>query len=181
MLPCPHSHATLSSFPHYPVLILTILCPHSLTTLSSFSHYPVLIPTLPCPHSLTTLSSFSHYPVLIPTLPCPHSHTTLSSFPHYPVLILSLPCQGFIQDFFLGGGGSLCAGKLISCGHRLQPPRGVWGHAPPEKIWNFNPDKIHGTLEQRNLWCINTPQNILSPLRVIWGLLQIRTLLVKDI
>jgi len=41
--------------------------------------------------------------------------------------------QGFIQDFFLGGE-RLCAGKLISCGHRLQPPRGVWGHAPPKKF-----------------------------------------------
>jgi len=41
--------------------------------------------------------------------------------------------QGFIQDFFLGGE-RLCAGKLISCGHRPQPPRGVWRHAPPEKF-----------------------------------------------
>ena len=48
--------------------------------------------------------------------------------------------QGFIQDFFLGGE-RLCAGKLISCGHRLQPPRGVWGHAPPGKFRNFKPSK----------------------------------------
>ena len=41
--------------------------------------------------------------------------------------------QGFIQDFFVGGE-RLCAGKLISCGHRPQPPRGVWGHALPEKF-----------------------------------------------
>ena len=41
--------------------------------------------------------------------------------------------QGFIQDFFLGGE-HLCAGKLISCGHTPQGPRGVWGHAPPEKF-----------------------------------------------
>ena len=41
--------------------------------------------------------------------------------------------QGFIQEFFLGGE-HLCAGKLISCGHRPQAPKGVWGHAPPEKF-----------------------------------------------
>jgi len=48
--------------------------------------------------------------------------------------------QGFIQDFFLGGR-HLCAGKLISCGHRPQTPGGVWGHAPPEKFWNFKPSE----------------------------------------
>jgi len=50
--------------------------------------------------------------------------------------------QDFIQYFFLGGE-RLCVGKLISCGHRPQPPRGVWGH-----------------LLQKNF-------EILSPLRVI--------------
>ena len=48
--------------------------------------------------------------------------------------------QGFIQDFFLGRE-HLCAGKLISCGHRPQPPWGVWGHAPPEKFWTFKPSE----------------------------------------
>ena len=44
---------------------------------------------------------------------------------------------GFHTGFFLGGE-RLCGGKLIRCGHRPQPPRGVWGHAPQEKFWNFN-------------------------------------------
>ena len=47
--------------------------------------------------------------------------------------LISHPQQGFIQGFFLGGE-HLCVGKLISCGHRPQPPRGVLGHAPPEKF-----------------------------------------------
>ena len=50
---------------------------------------------------------------------------------------------GFHAGMF-SRGECLCVGKLISCGHSPQPPRGVWGHAPPQK--NFE---------------------ILSPLRVI--------------
>ena len=53
--------------------------------------------------------------------------------------------QGFIQDVFLGGDicvwEHLCVGKLISCGHRPQAPRGVWGQAPPENFWNFKPSE----------------------------------------
>ena len=33
------------------------------------------------------------------------------------LLITTYTVQGFMQDFFLGGE-CLCAGKLISCGHR---------------------------------------------------------------
>jgi len=57
-----------------------------------------------------------------------------------PCMVLEVQTQGFIQDSFLGRE-HLCAGKLISCGHRPQAPRGVWGHAPPEKFWNFKPSQ----------------------------------------
>jgi len=40
---------------------------------------------------------------------------------------------GFHKGFF-SRGERLCTGKLISCGHRAQPPRAVWGHAPPGKF-----------------------------------------------
>ena len=56
----------------------------------------------------------------------------LRSVSKHMCLLIGLCMQGFIQDFFLGGGEHLCAGKLISCSHRPQPPRGVWDHAPPE-------------------------------------------------
>ena len=51
--------------------------------------------------------------------------------------IIEIQNQG---DFVLGRE-HLCVGKLISCGHRPQPPRGVWGHAPPEKFCNFKPSE----------------------------------------
>ena len=48
--------------------------------------------------------------------------------------------QGFIQDFFIRGE-YLCAGKLISCGHRPQPPRhGGSGGMLPQKNVKFLSD-----------------------------------------
>ena len=44
---------------------------------------------------------------------------------------------GFHTGFFLGGD-RLCAGKLISCGHRPQPPRGIRDMLPQE---NFKPSE----------------------------------------
>ena len=61
-------------------------------------------------------------------------------------------------SIFFSRGERLCAGKLISCGHI---GRSLLGGSV-------------GMLPQKNF-------EIWSPLRVIWGLLQTRTLFVKDI
>jgi len=47
--------------------------------------------------------------------------------------------QGFIQDFFSGGGGGgrggrWGVGRLAGGGRGPQPRGGVWGHASPEKF-----------------------------------------------
>jgi len=49
--------------------------------------------------------------------------------------------QGFIQDFFLGGK-RLCAGKLISCSHRPQPPRGFGGMLPQINFEILSPLRV---------------------------------------
>ena len=49
--------------------------------------------------------------------------------------------QGFIQDFFVGGE-HLCAGKLISCGHRPQAPRGSGGMLPHKNFEILSPQIV---------------------------------------
>jgi hypothetical protein len=45
--------------------------------------------------------------------------------------------SGPYADHLKGGlhGGVAQAGMLWALAH--SPPRGVWGHAPPEKFWKF--------------------------------------------
>ena len=42
--------------------------------------------------------------------------------------------SGFHTGFFSRGGGTFVCGKVDQLRPRPQGPRGVWGHAPPEKF-----------------------------------------------
>ena len=48
---------------------------------------------------------------------------------------------GFHTGYF-SGGERLCAGKLISCGHRPQPPRGSGGMLPQGNFEILSPPRV---------------------------------------
>jgi len=52
--------------------------------------------------------------------------------------------SGFHTGFFSGGGGGehLCAGKLISCSHSPQAPRGCGGMFPQKNFEILSPLRV---------------------------------------